>query len=122
MKRIILVLALGLILVVSLGGQAFSRMQPYNYQDPRLDGDEHTWGGEQEGGAPGLRSVIHDPSPRTVTGFMHLDVFLNSFFLKLWFVDNARTGVATRATYYVKPIHHDSYDGKLEANSNNKGN
>jgi hypothetical protein len=122
MKRIILVLAFGLILVVSLGGQAFPRMQPFDYQSPCLDGDEHTWGGEQEGGVPDLGYVIHDPSHRMVTGFIRLDVFLNSFFLKLWLVDDTRTGVATRATYYVKPIHHDSYDGKLEANSNNKGN
>lgn len=123
MRRIILVLAVGLILLVCLGGDAFSRVQPYNHRSPFIIvSEDHPWGGEHEGGDPGFESANQDDSRFVVTGFTHLDVFLNSVFVKWWLGNDIRTGEATQPTHHAVPMHHHSDDLKLEANSSDKGN
>ena len=52
MKRLVFVLALGLILTVALYGEGYSRITPYDYVDPSKVGpnDDHPWGGDEDDG------------------------------------------------------------------------
>lgn len=74
MKRPIFVLAVTLILVVAFGSGAFASTIPINYQNPAWDdGDDHTWGGENNvsPNGPGLTS----------TGIVVLDLLIYRLFL-----------------------------------------
>jgi|GEM_PF-2510514 len=47
MNRSLFVLALALILLTALAGEAIARTTPVGFKDPvKEDGDDHTWGGE----------------------------------------------------------------------------
>ena len=48
MKKLVVVPALVLVLLVSLVGASFAAIQPYDFRDvTKPDGDDHPWGGEQ---------------------------------------------------------------------------
>ena len=83
MKRLVFVLALGLILTVALYGEGYSRITPYDYVDPSKVGpnDDHPWGGDEDDG-----DNSNDPNnPKNysrdlATGFAPLDFIIEMFF------------------------------------------
>jgi hypothetical protein len=83
MKRLVFVLALGLILTVALYGDACSRITPYDYVDPSrvAPADDHPWGGDEDEGGDSI-----DPSnPKSysfdlATGLTPLDFIIEMFF------------------------------------------
>ena len=122
MKRFVLALVVGLMFIIGLSSDAFSRAQPFDFRSPCIDPDDHTWGGEQEGGSPSLGRKPEDPSAIWVSGFKSLNVFFNGIVARWWWPENTDTGAASESTDYSVPIHHNNEAKNLEANSNHKGN
>ena len=121
MKRIMLVLAFGLILLANLGGDVYALSHPFDLKLPsRERGDEHTWGGDESGGE--IRGSAGPTSSFINTGFIHLDFFVNGVLGYWWFPDDTPTGQTGKTTYIVVPLRNESDEVNLEVNSNNKGN
>jgi hypothetical protein len=122
MKRFMFVLAVGLMFVVSLSSNALPRSQPFDARYPYMDTDEHTWGGEQEGGTPGPSIKPAQLSPIVIGGFIPFEVFFNGILVSWWSSNDTGTSEAPQNPYYVVPIQHNSETRQPETSTNNKGN
>ena len=122
MKRFVLMLAIGLVFIVGLSGNAFGLARPYDYQAIYLDPDDHTWGGEGSGGSPGTHRPTEDSSTTWVPGFMPIDLFFNAVLSGWWWPTSADTGAVSQSSDYTVPIQENSGANNSEANTNNKGN
>jgi hypothetical protein len=122
MKRFMFVLAVGLMFVVSLSSNALPRSQPFDARYPYMDTDEHTWGGENEGGSPGPVIEPEKTSRIRISGFMSFDVFFNTILVKWWLSNDTGTSEAPQNSYYAVPVQHDSETRQPETSTNNKGN
>jgi hypothetical protein len=85
MKRTVVVSVLMLVLVLALGGEAFSRAVPWGYVDPEGDGDDHTWGGDFQVGIDGPGGVVNEvgdswiPADMIISSFLFKWLGLHSF-------------------------------------------
>jgi hypothetical protein len=116
-------MAVGLILVLSLSGDAFSRAEPFNMVKPYIDPDDHTWGGDQPAGSSD-RSVGNpgDPYVGWVTGITPWDVFFNSIFRGSWWYLKIDSSPTKQNDVPAAVIRSNSDERNLEVSSNNKGN
>lgn len=122
MKRFMCVLAVGLIFVVSLSSDAVSRSSLYDIRHPAVEVEEHSWGGENEGGSPDPVTEPEIPSLNQISGFMPFDLFFNAIFVKWWLSTDAGASEAPQNSSYAVPVQHDSETKQLETSTNNKGN
>jgi len=122
MKRVISVMAGALLLTMVLWCESFSLAQPYDYQYPyQQDGDDHTWGGEQEVVPPTPSLDAQGGSGVIVTGIGSIDVLINTVFRE-WMNAGLFGSTQIQPTrYYI--ISKDRQDSKdTGQNANNKGN
>ena len=120
MKRGTSLLAMVLLLIVVLCGESFPMAHPQGYRDPGM-GEDHNWGGEQEGSDPPALRTGQSNSGTVVTGFVHLDIFINSFFME-WLYGDLPSGQKVDPTmYYIIPYEQQDVENP-GATANNKGN
>ncbi len=78
MKKIAWVLVIVFACSFLIWSSAYSRMNPYNYRDVYVNGDDHTWGGEN--------GFVPDDSPinddGTITGGVQYQSFFDILFWK----------------------------------------
>lgn len=122
MKRLIFVLAVVLMFIVSLSSKAWSRSQPFDAHYPYIDKDDHTWGGENDGGVHGFRTINEPPTTGGSLSFKPFEVFLNTILIKWWLPNYTGSSNAQENPYYAVPIQQDSETKQLETNTTNKGN
>jgi len=123
MKRLMLLLAMGVILVVSLTSVALSRVEPFNLQKPYVDPDDHTWGGDQPAGVSDRG--INQPGKPYVGWFSSIttwDVFINNLFGNWWWLLKTDAGSAAPTRSSAAGVRSHSEESNLEVPSNNKGN
>lgn len=97
MKNLLTLLAVLLVAICFVADQTTAKDRPYGYPD---DGDMHPWGGD-EGYAPGSDSY----GPRTAntisTGFLPLDIIINTYLVKPALQESSKV---TRTTTPSEPI------------------
>ena len=109
MKRSIMVMVLSLVLVVAFCGNAVTKSAPDGWINPRYDdGDDHTWGGEQENDDGNPIAIAGEPTGNT--GFIPLDLFLRAVNLKYIYPGQKGTGTIYLGGFNVQP----KAEGKAE--------
>jgi hypothetical protein len=119
MKRMISVAVVVLLLIMVLSVESFARVAPYRPLGIAPT-DDHTWGGDPDGG----RSPCGLPGGRysdlVVTGFAGVDIFVNAGFVEWLFGDWLRKNEHTR--YYIIIRNAQRDEGERGVNVNHRGN
>jgi len=93
MKRLIAVLVLILVLPLFICSQVGSA----DIEQPKIDGDDHPWGGEEEEECPQNRHTYHPNSFMCPTGYLPVDIVLNTSLLYDEFFVNVESKVGTKS-------------------------
>ena len=121
MKRSILVVVLSLVLVVAFCGNAVTESAPDGWMNPRYDdGDDHTWGGEQENDDGTPISLAGDPTVNT--GFIPLDLFLRAINLKFVYPGQRECGTIYLGGFNIQPKAEGNAETTEQVVINSRGN
>ena len=118
MKRMISVAAVVLLLIMALSVESSARVAPYRLLDIAPT-DDHTWGGDPDGVNTPCNSPGGRYSDLVVTGFVGVDVFVNTGFVEWLFGDRLRKNEHTK--YYIIQ-NAQKEEGERGVNVNHRGN